>query len=101
MLSFRSQVKLIPVSWSNIASDGKLGNRQPDSLNQKTKRKVLKVNKNGFQVSDTMNVNGKFNSHLGFQLYESNPQCITKQQKDKQNLLKIYTERKIDVESVK
>lgn len=35
MLSLRSQVKLIPVSWSNIASDGKLGNRQPDSLNQK------------------------------------------------------------------
>ena len=32
MLSLRSQVKLIPVSWSNIASDGKLGNRQPDSF---------------------------------------------------------------------
>jgi hypothetical protein len=35
MLSLRSQVKLIPVSLSNIASDGRLGNRQPDSLNQK------------------------------------------------------------------
>lgn len=35
MLSLRSQVKLIPESLSNIASDGKLGNRQPDSINQK------------------------------------------------------------------
>ena len=49
MLSLRSQVKLIPVSLSNIASDGKLGNRQPDSLNQKEQN--TQVNKMVFEFS--------------------------------------------------
>lgn len=31
ILSFRSQVKLIPENGSNVASDGKLGRRHPDS----------------------------------------------------------------------
>jgi len=49
MLSLRSQVKLIPVSLSNIASDGRLGNRQPDSLNQKEQN--TQVNKMVFGFS--------------------------------------------------
>lgn len=31
MLSFKSQVKLMPENWSNVASEGKLGRRHPDS----------------------------------------------------------------------
>lgn len=31
MLSFRSQIKLIPEDLSNVASEGKLGRRHPDS----------------------------------------------------------------------
>jgi hypothetical protein len=32
ILSFRSQRKVTPVVLSKIASEGKLGNRQPDSV---------------------------------------------------------------------
>lgn len=31
-MSFRSQVKLIPVEGSSVASEGKLGRRHPDSV---------------------------------------------------------------------
>jgi hypothetical protein len=31
ILSFKSQMKLIPEYWSNVASEGKLGRRHPDS----------------------------------------------------------------------
>lgn len=88
MLSLRSQVKLIPVSWSNIASDGKLGNRQPDSLNQKEQN--IQVNKMVFMFSRWWIHKWKIeeiNSHLGFQLFESNHNASSSN-KNKENGLR-------------
>lgn len=57
MLSLRSQVKLIPESLSNIASDGKLGNRQPDSLNQKEQNTQVNKMVSGFWNDEYKNEN--------------------------------------------
>ena len=34
MLSFRSQMKLMPEDLSSVASEGKLGKRHPDSISK-------------------------------------------------------------------
>ena len=39
ILSFRSQMKLIPDDLSSVASEGKLGRRHPDSIPEKDGRK--------------------------------------------------------------
>lgn len=36
ILSFKSQMKLIPEYWSNVASEGKLGRRHPDSKGKRS-----------------------------------------------------------------
>lgn len=40
MLSFKSQRKLGPEDLSNVTSDGRLGRRQPDSVQEINKAKV-------------------------------------------------------------
>lgn len=44
MLSFRSQMKLIPEDLSNVASEGKLGKRHPDSISKTNGVEQVKCN---------------------------------------------------------
>ena len=41
ILSFRSQMKLIPENLSNVASEGKLGRRHPDAKSSGRKQHKL------------------------------------------------------------
>lgn len=44
MLSFRSHKKLIPEKLSNVASEGKLGRRHPDTIQEEFEHDEFKFN---------------------------------------------------------
>lgn len=60
MLSFRSQMKLIPVTLSRVASEGKLGKRHPDSISNTLEKSRLDAIQSHRRESITNNFSFSF-----------------------------------------